>query len=194
MATALERLLDSIDPERTLEEQGRRADRALNAFTSPSLIEDWDAFRACLVRFVADLDGHLLRLPGGRPPSMGFDFDWGRCTQLLMHAYGHSGEKAAFEMARTGNEGGLRAVLRKMAMTRSEQFVENEVAARANTYWDGLSADERLAAGEEYLAKYGHLLPSELTEGSAARVRANLPRVLQEHPQLMEKLRQATRR
>jgi len=56
-----------------------------------------------------------------------------------------------------------------------------------------LSVEEQLAASTEYLQKYGHLLPSELTEGSAARIRANLPKVLEEHPHLIQRLRQVGR-
>ena len=119
---------------------------------------------------------------------MGVDFDWGRCTQILMRAYGSNGEKAAFEMARTGNDGGLYAVLKKMANSMAEQYIENEVSAKVSFYWNGLTVDEMLKAADEYLSKYGHLLPSELTEGSAGRIRANMPKVLQEHPRLLQRL------
>ena len=109
--------------------------------------------------------------------------------QSLVRAYGSNGEKAAFEMARTGNEGGLYAVLKKMAQTMGEHYAENEVSAKVLFYWNGLTVPEKLAAADEYLGKYGHLLPSELTEGSAGRVRANLPKVLEEHPRLLRRLR-----
>ena len=46
---------------------------------------------------------------------------------------------------------------------------------------------------DEYLKKYGHLLPSELTEGSAARVRANFPKVLAQHPKILQKTRRLGR-
>lgn len=115
-------------------------------------------------------------------------FDWGRCCQIFARAYGSSGEKVAYEMARTGNEGGLYAVLKKFAYTMAEQYIGDEVSAMVSFYWENLSIDERFSACDEYLDKYGHLLPSEISEDRAVRVRANLPKVLREHPRLMQRL------
>lgn len=192
MNTQLDKLLASIDPDRTLDEVDRRADQALNSFSPPEArIDRWEPFRACLIQSLRHVEKHLLRL--SKAISMGVAFDWGRCCRTLKRIYGVNGEKAAFEMARTGNEGGLRAVLRKMARQMAREAAENEIAARVGCYWDRLSVDEKLNASQEYLAKYGHLLPSELTEGSAARIRANLPKVLEQHPHLIRRLRQVAR-
>ena len=51
-----------------------------------------------------------------------------------------------------------------------------------------LSPDERHAACAAYLSRYGHLLPSELTEGYAARVRARFPQLLAEHPRMLQRV------
>ncbi len=75
--------------------------------------------------------------------------------------------QTAFEMARTGVEGGLNAVLRKFAEVQAREYAENEIKGRISRYWEGLSADEKLRATDEYLAEYGRLLPSELTEHGA---------------------------
>ena len=189
VATRLDQLLDSINPRRTIEEVARRADEAINAFSVPtSKITDWDQFRRCVVRFLHHVEGHCLLSRTWRCVGVGMDFDWGRCTRILVESYGPNGEKAAFEMARTGNEGGLYAALKAIARSLVAQFAENEITAKVDHYWEALSAEERLAAGDEYLSKYGHLLPSELTEGSAARVRANLPKALREHPRMIKRL------
>ncbi|MCY2928051.1 MAG: hypothetical protein NTV86_00880 [Planctomycetota bacterium] len=187
MASKLDRLIESLHPTRTFDEVRRRADDALNTFNvGASQMENWDRFRHCLIQFLHHAEIRLLRLSRSCP--MGLDFDWGRCCHILMRVYGPNGEKAAFEMARTGNEGGLYAVLRTMAQTMADNYAQDEIEAKVNTYWSYLSVDEKLAAGDEYLAKYGKLLPSELTEGSAARVRANLPKVLEEHPKIIRRL------
>ena len=187
MASRLDRLLESIHPAHVLDEVDKRADDAINGFPLRSgLVTDWGRFRACLIDFMKHVECHLLRLR--KTVGMDMDFDWGRCTQILMRLYGANGEKAAFEMARTGNDGGLFAVLRRMARNMAEDCATNEIRAKVLGYWHGLSVDQQLAAAEEYLAKYGHLLPSELTEGSAGRVRANLPKVLREHPRMMQRL------
>ena len=49
--------------------------------------------------------------------------------------------------------------------------------------------DEKFEVMGEYISKHGHLLPSELTEGSAVRIKMNFIKVLEEHPRLIKKLR-----
>ena len=96
-------------------------------------------------------------------------------------------------MARTGNDGGLNAVLRSVAMHVSEGYIKMEIQAKVNAYLDSLSIDQQLAASCEYLAKHGHLLPSEMTEASAARIHVNLGKVLEKYPWLILKLRDVGR-
>lgn len=43
-------------------------------------------------------------------------------------------------------------------------------------------------AASQYLAEYGHLVPSELTENGAAQVKMDFPKVLAEHPRMMRPL------
>jgi hypothetical protein len=112
---------------------------------------------------------------------------------MLRNIYGPGGEKVAFEKARTGNEGGLYAVLKALALTMGEHYAENEIRARIDQYWNQLTADEKLAAAGEYVGRYGHLLPSEMTEGSAGRILASFPRVLEMHPNLLQKIRRVGR-
>ena len=193
LPTKLQRLLMALHPDRVLDETDRRVDEALNSFVGgrPATIEKWDAFRGCLMDLLRHVEANVLRL--SKPVRMGVDFEWGRCCQVLTRVYGPNGEKAAFEIARTGNEGGLYSVLRKMARQIAEQTAQSEIAAKVSFFWENLTVAERFAASQEYLAMYGHLLPSELTEGSAARVRANLPKVLEEHPQLIRRLQRLGR-
>ncbi len=187
MPGRLDRLLDSIHPSRTLDETARRAEEAVNSFAkNASQITDWEEFRTYASRFFCHVEESVLRMRNA--PQFDEEFAWDRCLKILKRAFGPNGEKAAFEMARTGNEGGLYAVLKKVAQTMAEQYARNEVAGRVYAYWNELTVEQQLAAGQEYLDKYGHLLPSELTEHSGARVRANLPRVLEKHPDLMQRL------
>ena len=192
MSSKLDRLLETLEPARVLDEVSARVDSAMNAFCPPrAQITDWEQFKACLVAFVTQVESKVLRL--ARPVRADADLAWGRCARMLIPKYGGSADKTAFEMARTGNEGGLYAVLKTLAGQISQQLAENEIRARVLAFWDGLSVDERLAIADEYLRKYGHLLPSEVTEASAARLRVNMPRVLQEHPRLLREFRQIGR-
>ena len=191
--TKQEQLLKSIDPSRTIELIARRVDRAINTFPpGPCQIARYDEFIPHFVRCCRHVEATILDL-SGELPEASLDFEWGRYIPVLRRAYGSEGVKTAFELVRTGNEGGLYAVIRKLGEVLAEQYAENEIAARVWSYWNGLSVDEKLAAADEYLSKYGHLLPSELTEGRAGRIRANLPKVLQEHPKMIQRLRRVGR-
>ncbi|MBC8218657.1 MAG: hypothetical protein H8E73_09345, partial [Planctomycetes bacterium] len=53
--------------------------------------------------------------------------------------------------------------------------------------------EQKFNVSSEYITKYGRFLPSELTEGSAARIRANFPKVLEKHPRLIQRIRLAVR-
>ena len=193
MPTPLDHLLERLDPQRVLEQVQARVDEAVNSFRlDAAQIKDWNRFKQCVMEFVRHVEGTALRLRS--PVRTDPDYEWGRCVRLLMRRYGREGEKTAFELARTGNEGGLYAVLKAVAHRIAQGTAENEIAARVLDYWHSLSADQQMQASTEYLQKYGHLLPSELTEGSAARLRARLPKVLQEHPRMIQRLRAVARK
>jgi hypothetical protein len=193
MNSPLQRLLRAVDPARTYGECTRRADDALNTFPMPAArITDWYRFHACLVRFMQHLDHHLLRLPPSAPTDV--EMHWSRCLRVLVGIYGDSGAMAAFECARTGNEDGLYGVLRTFAHRLADEYALAEIKAQVWAFWDNLSVPAKLAATDEYLRIAGHLVPGEMAEGSAARIRANLPKVLIEHPKLLRQLQQAVRR
>ena len=127
-------------------------------------------------------------------PDMNQDFAWGHYSKVLGKAFRSNGpQKAAFEMARTGVEGGLNAVLRKFAEVQAHEYAENEIGARISRFWEGLSADEKPRVMDEYLAEYGRLLPSDLTEHGARRVKISFLKVLAEHPRMMQRLGQIGR-
>ena len=190
--SGLDELLANIDPSRTLDPTAARADQALNAFPIPSgLIADWEDFKVFMSRLLCHIENGVLRL---RPPRQVHpQLDWGRCARILVREFGGHGEKAAFEMARTGNEGGFYAVIRAVAKHMAEEYAFNEIHARINGYWKGLSADAKIAAVREYVAKFGHLLPSELTEGTPGRIMVNFLKVLEEHPRLVQRMRRIGR-
>jgi hypothetical protein len=192
MSTKLDELLEAIDPSRTFDEVSARVDQAVNTFaTGRATIENWDEYESFLADFYRHVETAVLRIGPGAPDDR--EFYWTRCSNLLNKAFGPSGYKAAFEMVRTGKEGGLYRVLKTVADLMAEEYAQNEISARIDDYWNRLPVDEQLAAADEYLGKYRHLLPSELTEGSAARLRANFPKVLEEHPKMIRRMRRVGR-
>ena len=192
MATKLEKLLSFIDPDITLEKIFNRADKAINTFNlRTAKIDKWDQFSECVSGFSKHLDFHILNLQ--EKPDISASYYWPKGAHTLIKIYGINGEKVAFEMARTGNEGGLYKVLKAMAMRVAEDYAQNEIFAQISAYWRSLSVDEKFDASTEYIAKFGHLLPSELTEGSSARIRANFTNFLEKHPYLIQQIRRVGR-
>jgi hypothetical protein len=192
MMTDLDRLLETIDPDRTIEEAFRRADEAINSFPMRrAQINNWSEFTCYLAEFVVHVESGILRLP--RPVRGPLDFEWGRAAAIFIKIYGRSGPQAAFELARTGNEGGLYGVLKAVAMRIADDLSKDEIAARVNAFWQSHSPQELLKASSEYLARHGHLLPAEMTESSAARIRANFLQVLENHPKLVQQFRRVGR-
>jgi hypothetical protein len=191
MQTELDRLLGSISPEETIVKTFNRANEAINTFHPKAILENWDEFRDCMAEFLRHVAKYSLRLR--RPVDVSSDYYWSLCVRVLLKVYGSSGDKAAFEMARTGNDGGLKSVIRSVAMHVSEGYIKMEIQAKVDAYLDSLSIDQQLVASCEYLAKHGHLLPSEMTEKSAARIHANFGKVLEKHPWLILKIHEVGR-
>jgi len=117
------------------------------------------------------------------------DFDWHRCNLMLKKKYGPNSEDIAFDMARTGIRGGIYAVLKVVASEMADEFASNYIGSVVSDFWNSLSAEEKVAASEEYIAKYGHLIPSEMREEGAVHVRAFFWKVLEEHPKIVKQLR-----
>jgi len=188
MPTELDRLLDSIDPARTFDSVSADMDRAVNSFAMDhGTIEDWDEYEKFLADFLRHLETVVLRMRPGAPDNR--EFYWTRCANILKKEFGPSGHKTAFEMVRTGKGGGLYRILKTLAEKMTETYAQNEISARVTDYLSRLSVDEQLAAADEYLSKYGHLLPTEFTDGNAARLKVHFQEILKEHPRTIRRMR-----
>ena len=63
MKTTLDRLLESIGPEKTIEQTYNRANEAIISFdVGEDRIENWQQFKCCMARFLKHLDEKVLRL------------------------------------------------------------------------------------------------------------------------------------
>lgn len=177
------------DPSKTFDELERRADLALISFTvSVTVLTDWGDFVDLMFRFITHLDMHLLRLSS--PVHCPTAIAWGKCMEIFKQLFGSGAEKAAWETVRTGKEGGLHALLKRFAYQLAENYATAEIRAKILSFWNSLTAAEKIAAGEQFITDYGSLLPQELTEGSGARILADLPKFLENYCQMVRRLRQ----
>ena len=190
----LSQFLEEIDPSRTYDDLSARAQKALNALPrKPTLLEDWDEWQAHMTEVYCRVECALLGIRPAREPDP--EFDWSRCAGLLDLMYGRNGFKAAFEMSRTGTEGGLRAVREAVAERMAETMAERGTAALVAEFLSQFSEspDRYLDAVREYLDKWGHLLPAEVVEKGAPRVASSFSSVLEKHPQALRSLRRVGR-
>jgi hypothetical protein len=112
----------------------------------------------------------------------------------LTEEYGENGLRVATRMALYGIEGGIRAVLRAIAVRLAKRFSDNEIRNRIEFLWGSLSVEEKFETVREYLAsEYSNLLPEDLKEGGAPEIYANFPRYLEKHPEIIRRLRRAVR-
>lgn len=191
MASKLEMLLERIDPVRTHEQISASVDRAVNSFSMKRASLEWEECEDFLASFVSHMVQEVLKSTPEQPRHKEIYFKIG--SNILDRKFGPNGWKIAFEMASTGKDGGLYRVLKVIAEGLAEEWAENTVSVHVSAFLDGLDADEKLAAADEYLQKYGHLLPHDLTSGNAWKVKAHFLEVLQEHPKLISRMRQISR-
>ena len=160
----------------------------MNSFHfNKAIIEDFYEFKDCLTNFVCHIENQILKtsIPAIEHKNM----YWHYCLQAFDAEFGSGSEKTAFEIARTGNEGGLYNIFKIVAQKISKKYIDQWITHKVLSYWNGLTVDEQLSAPSEYIDKFGHLLPSEMLEGSSARIKANFTKVLIKHPVIIKKLR-----
>lgn len=61
MPTKLDKLLEEIDPSRTIDVMDSRVNKAMNSFCYPhASITDWEEFRECLTDFLGHIENNAL--------------------------------------------------------------------------------------------------------------------------------------
>ena len=159
----------------------RRVDAALNEFEPPGVaISDPAAFEACLAALFHHLELAILGARPHRPPNVSFDL--GRYVHLLDREFGRGRSVAAYDLARTGSGGGLRHILTKLGQAVGREHAENQIRTLVSFYWRSRTPEELASDSADYVAHCEGILPSEMTEGGAARLRASFFDVLCQHP------------
>jgi len=187
--STLESFLATIDPSRTYQETEQRASTAVNSFSyANGYIASHHDFESLINRFYWHCDSHILGISHVSNPDPSFTL--GLALGVLRELYGQNGEVVAFEMAQSGVEGGLYRLLTDIASQRARHYNSNEISARVNAYMNALSTDERFQVASEYVQRYGHLLPAELTEGSGpSLVAMKLEQIVVNHPKALNHMR-----
>ena len=188
----LDRLLESISPQRTIEPIYNLANEVVGSFHSDKArTETWEEFKLCMARFLKHLDKKLLRLE--KPLDVPLTEYWKYCIRPLLKIYGSNGDVTAFILGSTGNEGGLYSVLKAFAMYKAEEYTRRRISTLIFYYWESLSAIEKLEASDEYISKYKDIIPSEIAEEHSCLIQGFFWKYLEKHPFIVQKLQQTGR-
>jgi hypothetical protein len=182
----LDRLLKQIDPSENLEKLEKQIDKAMNTFKlNKASTENWEEFETCLANFLWHTDKVILKINPPVNPKMHYH----RCLRFLNEEYGPKGEKIAFEMAKTGLDGGLYAVLKALAKRLARFYAQNKVRYLVDEFWNNLSFDDKAKAAKKYSEKYGRLIPAKLNERGSVLLIGFLPKILEQHPDRIQRMR-----
>lgn len=191
MSTRLEELIESIDPSRTIERVSEAVDEAFNSFEYDNPINSFEDYQKYMSRFVQHVEQIVLKFRSNNPHD--YDFFWTRYTNLVDANHGHDAWKMNYEKVLTGKGGGIYRLLTDVAAMIVEDYSGREISGRISTFWNSLSNHEKLETVDEFLEKFGHILPSEYTSGRGAYLKMHFPRVLAQYPQLVMEIRKALR-
>lgn len=179
-------ILNELTEPGYTEEKYLGADRAINAVCVKGPLGSFNEFKQILIEVILLIQNHVLKAQ--KTVEGAEEFYLGIAFRVLQKEYGPNGEKAAYEMSRTGKEGGINAVIRSLAYGYTDILFENEAKAKVAVIWEKLSNDQKFLIMDQYVSKFGYLWPDELTENGAVRLKMNFPKTLQLHIENIRKL------
>jgi hypothetical protein len=192
MATRLEELIESIDPSRTIDRASAAVDDAFNSFRHENPIRSFDDYEDFMAKFVFHIERGVLKFGSNVPYDKGI---WlARYSHLVKEGHGPDAWKWNYEKIITGQNGGLYQLLKDVAAMILQDRSGKEISARVWRFWESLTDDEKLETANEFLQKFGRMLPSEYNGGGGAYLLVmNFTRVLEKYPQLLMEMRRSMR-
>ena len=188
MATKLEKLLEEIDPSRTIDKAETRINDALAHYRlEKNTVTSWEEHKICLAEMVTIARNAILNIPSNIGSDL--EINYSQAFHYLEGEY--SSIQAVYDIMKTGAEGGIYKILQTLARLMAEDYSQNEIKARVAAYWSRLSVDEKLAAPDEYIEKYRDILPQKIKE-NPIRLKVAFWQVLEEHPRMLKRLRELT--
>lgn len=189
MLTRLERFEHSLGPQLTLDGIDREVDATLNRLAlSRAIVESATELRTVLLDVWRDFHGHIWGCNASLPViDAGREWEW--CRDILDAAYGKpDGWRTALDLASTGIQAGLYGVAVRFVRKSAEQYLDRLIQTGVKVLWQSLSCVEQQAMIKEYLQKYGSYLPPSLAQASFTELWVHFPRMLTEHPRLLQRM------
>lgn len=190
----LDELLDRIDPRKTIDRGNALLDEALNSYPfAKSQVQNQAEFMKICGDFYWHVESTLLDL--GPSISPNDKMKQGFALGLLCDIFGKQNTDAAYQIARSGVEGGLFGVLRKMGEAMAKKHVDTQIAVEVSEFINRLMKNlpEYHATAKEYAQKYGQLLPREAREDNAIDIAISFGKILNSHPYMVKRMREIGR-
>jgi len=185
MATKLDKILDEIDPSRTIDDVENLINNAFASYyREKNTVDSWNEIEPCLADIFRTLENAALSIGGEFRGNVGFDGS--RAMHLLSQEYGSN--QTVYDIMLSGAEGGIYSILKALARLMAEEYSRNEIGARVSDWWESLSTEEKLEAPDEYLRKFSEILPQSVIQDNY-RLKAYFWQVLEEHPRLIKRIR-----
>lgn len=191
MATTLEILIKTIDPSRTIERVSAAVDEAFNSFKDNSPIRAFDDYGKYMSKYVQHIEQIVLKFQSASPYNQ--EFFWGRYVNLVSGGYERETWKWNYRRIMTGEDGGLYGVLKEVASLILKDRSGNEISSRIYTFWNSLDTQEKFAAIDEFIRKFGNTLPSKFTDGRTIYLKMHFPQFLEKYPQFLLEMRRSIR-
>lgn len=186
----IEELLDLI--KNTIDDWQRDIDNVINAYHSPlPEVETCEETTMFLSRFVYFI--FCQWISPGRSISFHKGVYWRFCDEALREKYGPYWESVAFDMMRTGAEGGTYTLLKTLAENMAQIGARNTIKSRISEYWEGMTAEKLKRDSRKYVERFGHLLPPTY-RNDRSLLASEFARVLEQHPEMVQRMRQSLRR
>lgn len=189
MSTRLEELIERIDPSNIIDRVSIAVDEAFNSFRYDRPIESFDDYQEYMTEFVQHIEQIVIGFRTTHPVAK--DFFWGRYSTLVNKKQGPDAWKMNYEKVLTGKGGGTYQLLKDVAAMILEEQSGRQISTKVWNFWNSLDNDEKLDTVDEFLRKFGRILPSEYTSGAYLKI--NFPQVLEKYPQLLLEIRRAVR-
>lgn len=193
MGTTLDKLLESIDPSRTLDPRHAKADEAINSFpVSIRKMEKatYEEIREFIFEFGAHVGETIIdaKTPAGTRSPLGF---W--AFEFLETLYGSKPMIEVERRVRTGVSGGLLGIMRAIAHAYADRIAKQDIGARVTKVCPSLNFEAQMALAEEYYRKYAYLLPEDIVKSGPTSLLWEQGTYLLDHPYHLRRLRKAQR-
>lgn len=162
MRSELDKLLEAIDPSKTLDVRHAQADDAINSFkitTAHLNKRSQTEIDEVLCQFGAHVVDSMLHCKCPIRGIGSFCWIWYR---YLEGKYGSRFMNDVERLIHNGTNGGLPALMREVAHVIADHFANSEIGARVAEFYPPLDLDVQMEIAREYLRKWSHLLPEDI--------------------------------